>query len=35
VLGTEGVHALEIAGLICLWAVARRSAHQSGEVRVA
>jgi predicted anti-sigma-YlaC factor YlaD len=35
VLGTEVVHALEIAGLICLWAVARRSAHQPGEVRVA
>jgi predicted anti-sigma-YlaC factor YlaD len=35
VLGTEVVHALEIAGLICLWAVARRSAHQPEEVRVA
>ena len=35
VLDTQFVHALEIAGLICLWAVARRSAHQPGEVRVA
>jgi predicted anti-sigma-YlaC factor YlaD len=35
VLGTEVVHALELAGLLCLWAVARRSAHQPREVRVA
>jgi predicted anti-sigma-YlaC factor YlaD len=35
VLDTQFVHALEIAGLICLWAVGRRSAHQPGEVRVA
>jgi predicted anti-sigma-YlaC factor YlaD len=35
VLGTQFVHALEIAGLVCLWALGRRSAHQPGEVRLA
>ena len=35
VLGTEVVHALEGAGLACLWVVARRSAHRPSEVRVA
>jgi predicted anti-sigma-YlaC factor YlaD len=34
-LGTELVHALELAGLGCLWVVARRSPRLPVEVRVA
>ena len=34
-LGTELVHALELAGLGCLWVVARRTVRTPTEVRVA
>jgi hypothetical protein len=34
-LGTELVHAIEIAGLGCLWVVGRRTGRAALEVRVA
>jgi predicted anti-sigma-YlaC factor YlaD len=34
-LGREFVHALEVAGLICLWAIARRAPRPSVVVRLA